>query len=757
MTLINFDEIILNKYTLIGVFTVIIAAIASILVYARRGQIGRNICMRVFTVTAILISGSIYLVAVILWLTHPLSVNTSPIGVPLTIYHGHSSKVSAVAWSPDGMHVASGGGDDTVQVWSTATGATILTYSGHINDNSSFVEALSWSPDGTRIASGDNNGMVQVWDAASGRTLLTHVGSSPVWSPDGTRIASGGADNTVQIWNAASGQTILTYHTLAEPVTYIAWSPDGKYIASANVSTEDVQVWNATTGNHIFTYPPTFHGTISALAWSPDGKRIASQYEDGTTQVWGATTGDKVLTHHSSPGSRYRGFHSLGGLAWSPDGKYIASDGSTLTVEGWNSITGKNVFVYNGQCQAGAVAWSPSGKYIASADSEAVNVWQANKQNDTSTSYQQRESGFTRFLLLFCIPVVIVGALLATIAYTRIAPFTIVKAISPAMFVILITAITLSQVISFSQTTHSTKAKPPVLGTTLYSYPGTAVAWSPDGTRIAVGNQQGTVQVISSTFWNILLTYRGHTGPIDSTAWSPDGKHIASVGGGIVQVWDAITGNSLLTYQAHSALVKFAEWSPDGKHIASSSKNDSTETWDVWDVPTGHTIWTYRDIPSSAATLAWSPDNKHIAFIDRSVHVVEANTGKTVFTFTNIYPITDVAWSSDSRYLASTGYDGKVSVRSADTGTPVLTHTGRSEFMTAIAWSPDNKYLAVGDSRGVVQLLKINVKDSVLSIADDPVFSYYGSCMDISKIKWSFDATRIAYASFEDVQVWQAR
>ena len=89
----------------------------------------------------------------------PINLYAAPLGTTLYTYRGHSASVGAVAWSPDGTRIASGGYDDTVRVWNAADGSHPYTYTGH----SSGVLAVAWSPDGTRIASGGLDGTVQVW------------------------------------------------------------------------------------------------------------------------------------------------------------------------------------------------------------------------------------------------------------------------------------------------------------------------------------------------------------------------------------------------------------------------------------------------------------------------------------------------------------------------------------------------------------------------------------------------------------------
>src|SRR6266487_2738638 len=204
--------------------------------------------------------------------------------------------------------------------------------------------------------------------------LFTYKGhaknvTSVAWSPDGKRIASGSSDNTVQVWNASDGNHALTYTGHSAGVWSVAWSPDGKRIVSCG--NDGVQVWNASSGSHAFAYQG-HSGWVDAVAWSPDGKWIASGSWDNTVQVWNASDGTHVFTYtgHSNV---------VDAVAWSPDGKRIASGSWDWTAQVWNASDGSQALTYTGHSQTvTSVTWSPDGKRIASSSEDAtVQVWQA--------------------------------------------------------------------------------------------------------------------------------------------------------------------------------------------------------------------------------------------------------------------------------------------------------------------------------------------------------------------------------------------
>jgi WD domain, G-beta repeat len=92
--------------------------------------------------------------------------------------------------------------------------------------------------------------------------------------------------NSTSISSSPLGTILYTYHGHSGTVFGVAWSPDGKRIASASYDTT-VQVWDAIDGGNVYTYRG-HSKPVPCIAWSPDGKRIASGSTDTTVQVWQA-------------------------------------------------------------------------------------------------------------------------------------------------------------------------------------------------------------------------------------------------------------------------------------------------------------------------------------------------------------------------------------------------------------------------------------------------------------------------------------
>jgi WD40 repeat protein len=241
-----------------------------------------------------------------------------------------------------------------------------------------LARALAFSPDGQRLVVVGAKGGVMVWETTTWQaTRLLGLASADgrctaAFSPDGRQLAVAGFGSSfpIVVLDVSTGAQIQVLHGHTWVVRQLAFSPNGRHLASAS-NDGTVRVWDVRTGKEVGGPPPRIEASVIGVAFSPDGQRLATASLDGAVRVWDATSWRLLLVLREVTGG-------LWCVAFSADGRRLAWGSSDATVKVADADTGQVTATlrgHNGWVQS--VAFSPDGLRIASASTDGtVKIWQ---------------------------------------------------------------------------------------------------------------------------------------------------------------------------------------------------------------------------------------------------------------------------------------------------------------------------------------------------------------------------------------------
>jgi WD40 repeat protein/tRNA A-37 threonylcarbamoyl transferase component Bud32 len=476
----------------------------------------------------------------------------------------------------------------------------------------------------------------------------------------------------------------------AGPVNGLCFSPDGQRLASAS-SDNTIKLWDAGTGQELLSL--TGHTmTVNGVCFSPDGRRLASASMDRTVKVWDAQTGRHQLSIPTA--------EQMASVCFSPDGRRLvaaAADRRDATV--YEVATGKLTRTLKGS-RGGifAVAWSPDGRRVAAATPSpktpaglpSILLW--DPDTGTEVAADQDAPGAGTWTVFRC------------------------------------------------------------------------VAFSPDGQKLAAGFDN-EVMVGSAKTGRAWFTLKGHAGTVNGVSFSPDGRSIASASADkTVKVWDASTGDLLHTLRAHSSAVNGVVFSPDSSWLSSAGDDRTVR---VWQLNAAQAVsYPVEGQNATVWSVAFSPDGQWLASgsgmsprdgrgeprpVGTVVTLREAMTGQVKHLLKGHREwVTAVAFSPDSRQLASGSRDATVKLWDVATAHERITLNGHKGAVLGLVFSPDGQRLVSASADRTLKVWDVKTGREV--------FTLRGHDGRVAGVALSPDGRLVASASWDrTVKVWDAR
>jgi WD40 repeat protein/tRNA A-37 threonylcarbamoyl transferase component Bud32 len=580
---------------------------------------------------------------------------------------GHTKGVLAVAFSPDGAHVASAGADGIVKVWRRRDLREDLTLRGH----TAAVKAVVFSPDGRCLASGGGDGTVRIWDAAQGKELARWPGHAAgvtglAFDPRGRYLASTGGEpegGEVKLWNATTGKALAgkTWHRL---LAAVAFSPDGKYLATAGHD-ENPALWDAVTLEPVGIFQGQHQRIVSwtSVAFSADGMWVAAGSPDGLVRVWDRATAREFF---SALTPTQAGVH---GLAFcGRDSRILAAATADNTVLGWYTKSAMPAFTLRGHRRVvTAVACSPDGRRLVSGSlDQTVKLWDLTRRDDDLTLIPANQG-------------------VTGVAFSpngrHLAAATRDKAVK----------------------VWDLASREIVFKVVRLPAPVNSLAFHPDGGQLASAGGDGSVRLWEVPSGREKRCLRGHRGPVQAVTFRPDGRRLASAGqDGVTRVWDAATGREVLALDGHGGPVHALAFGPDGRHLATAGEDGVTR---VWEGATGREVLALAGHGRPVHAVAFSPDARQLATAgqDEAIRVWDAATGELTQTMRgHAGAVRGLAYNPKGQ-LASVGDDKAVRLWDR-VGQELLALRGHTEPIRTVAFSPDGHRLASASDDGTIKV-----------------------------------------------------
>jgi serine/threonine protein kinase len=285
----------------------------------------------------------------------------------------HDDWVNDIAFAPNGIVLATAGGDGTAQIWNVQDGSVLYTLEGH----EGAVNSVAFTSNSATLATAGEDGIVQLWNVQDGTMFLPLEGHEDavncvVFSPDGATLATASSDGTVRLWNVDDGTAREKLEGHEFDVWGVAFSPDGATLASAGADAT-VRLWDV--GNGMLRHTLSHNDEVTSVAFSGNGAMLASSSKDYTVRLWDVTSGTEQRQLKSDE-------YIVASVDFSRDSLFVVSGSQRGDVRLWRANDGELLYETAHERAVQGLAFNADTTMLASGSKDGVvKLWNISRHS----------------------------------------------------------------------------------------------------------------------------------------------------------------------------------------------------------------------------------------------------------------------------------------------------------------------------------------------------------------------------------------